>query len=263
MPLRRAILLAAIIEFGPFAALLLNHGGPQPKRQETSPMQVMIGPLEESPDPQEARPTEARRQEQKSAQPAFEPKSEPLAAEPTSETAMLHQEKPRPEADSESQPVATPQPPQAEPQPETHADARPHPFTGENPEAPSEARPQATPQSSAPPEVQPELATNPKDEPPSPAPPGAREGLLGAKDPILKVKPVYPRDALDQGVEGRVKVRLSVSRSGEVTDAEVLEAAPQGVFDHAVLRAVMKYKFEPNGESYLVDQTVVFRIARK
>jgi protein TonB len=78
--------------------------------------------------------------------------------------------------------------------------------------------------------------------------------------PVKKVRPVYPREAEDQHIQGRVKVRLSVDLDGNVTDVEVLLAEPPGVFEEAVLTAVKQYKFKRDGTTYVADQEIVFKI---
>ena len=78
--------------------------------------------------------------------------------------------------------------------------------------------------------------------------------------PVRKVKPVYPREAEDQHIQGRVKVRLSVDLEGNVTDVQVLSADPAGVFEESVLTAVRQYKFKKDGTTYQADQEIVFKI---
>jgi periplasmic protein TonB len=78
--------------------------------------------------------------------------------------------------------------------------------------------------------------------------------------PVKKVKPVYPSEAEAQHVQGRVKVRLTVSIEGLVTDVQILMADPVGVFDEAVLLAVRQYVFKKDGTRYQADQEIVFKI---
>lgn len=69
--------------------------------------------------------------------------------------------------------------------------------------------------------------------------------------PIVKVQPVYPRRALQRGIEGYVIVEFTVDRTGAVKDPTVIEAEPQGLFDRAAMDAALKFKYKPrvvNGE---------------
>lgn len=63
--------------------------------------------------------------------------------------------------------------------------------------------------------------------------------------PIVKVNPIYPRRAQEQGVEGYVLVRYTVTTQGTTKDVEVIEAEPRGYFERAAIRAAEKYKYKP------------------
>ena len=78
---------------------------------------------------------------------------------------------------------------------------------------------------------------------------------LGSGDgeyvPIVKVAPVYPRRALQRGIEGYVIVEFTVTKQGSVKDPVVIEADPPGIFDRAAIDAALKFKYRPrmiNGE---------------
>ncbi|WP_416305476.1 energy transducer TonB [Neptunicella sp. SCSIO 80796] len=69
--------------------------------------------------------------------------------------------------------------------------------------------------------------------------------------PIVKVAPVYPRRALQRGIEGYVIVEFTVTKLGTVKDPVVLEAQPEGLFEQAAMDAALKFKYKPrvvNGE---------------
>lgn len=70
--------------------------------------------------------------------------------------------------------------------------------------------------------------------------------------PIIKVAPVYPRQALRRGLEGYVLVSFTVTKLGTVIDPVVIEASPENVFNKAALAAVKKFKYKPrvvNGQA--------------
>jgi protein TonB len=54
----------------------------------------------------------------------------------------------------------------------------------------------------------------------------------------------YPPDALAQGIEGRVVLRLLVDETGAVVDAVVVEDPGHG-FGAAAARAARRFRFEP------------------
>ena len=98
-----------------------------------------------------------------------------------------------------------------------------------------------------------ELATAPRE----------AEGPL----PIVKVGPVYPRDAVVQNIEGHVLLEFVVTETGAVRDPVILDAKPRGVFDRAALDAVANFKYEPKvvdgkpQETAGVRNIIVFEIA--
>jgi len=70
--------------------------------------------------------------------------------------------------------------------------------------------------------------------------------------PIVKVAPVYPRRAVDRGIEGYVIVEFTVTRTGAVRDPRVVEYHPSTIFNKAALAAALKFKYKPrivNGEA--------------
>jgi TonB family protein len=78
------------------------------------------------------------------------------------------------------------------------------------------------------------------------------------------VPPVYPRQALEDEIEGTVRVRITVDVDGRVKSAEVIESTPAGVFDAATLAAVKRWRFKPaeeNGRAVEAStlQSLVFR----
>jgi protein TonB len=73
----------------------------------------------------------------------------------------------------------------------------------------------------------------------------ALEGGDGEYLPIVKVAPVYPRRALQRGIEGFVIVEFTVTTSGSVRDPVVVEANPAGIFEQAAMDAALKFKYKP------------------
>ncbi len=80
----------------------------------------------------------------------------------------------------------------------------------------------------------------------------ALEGGDGEYLPIVKVAPVYPRRALQRGIEGFVIVQFTVTKTGTVRDPVVVDANPAGIFEQAAMDAALKFKYKPrvvNGEA--------------
>lgn len=81
----------------------------------------------------------------------------------------------------------------------------------------------------------------------------------GARKAVSREAPAFPSDALDEGItSGSVKVRLSVGADGAVTKVDILEANPKGVFEKAVTRTLMRWKYEP-GAAETIDTLVTFK----
>jgi len=82
----------------------------------------------------------------------------------------------------------------------------------------------------------------------------------GEYRPILKVRPDYPRMALQRGWFGWVLLEFTVDRNGRVVDPVIIEScvetyrpggskecvdSPGRIFDRPALAAVQKYKYKP------------------
>jgi protein TonB len=87
--------------------------------------------------------------------------------------------------------------------------------------------------------------------------------------PLVKVAPIYPRRALNRGIEGHVIVEFTVTEHGAVRDARVVERVPDsGLFDAAALTAVEKFKYKPrilDGSAVAVTgvrNKITFRLER-
>lgn len=147
-----------------------------------------------------------------------------------------------------------PPPPPAPPQPPPPKKKPPPPKPPEPPKP--DNKPLPTPE---PPKPEPPPPPKPQEPPPPQdlPPPDKR-----AK-PVKKPPAVYPKDALSQGTEGKVRVRLLVSGTGKVLETTVIESDPPGIFDYSALKAAKSYVFPPdeNGvEQFTIEQLFVYRI---
>ena len=77
--------------------------------------------------------------------------------------------------------------------------------------------------------------------------------------PSLRIPPTYPKRALRSGIEGVVTVEFTITIDGSVKDAEIIEAEPPNIFDKSVLRAISKWKFNPD----MVDGKPIEKRARQ
>jgi TonB family protein len=63
--------------------------------------------------------------------------------------------------------------------------------------------------------------------------------------PVLKVAPVYPREAQNQRIEGHVVVEFEVTESGTTRNVHVFEESPPGVFGAAAVEAARRFLYLP------------------
>lgn len=93
--------------------------------------------------------------------------------------------------------------------------------------------------------------------PPAPPKPAVRKGVV----PISRVQPEYPREAERKGIySGRVVARLSIDEKGNVTEVKIVEANPARYFDRAVINALSQWKFQADGEKYIGEIEVEFKV---
>jgi protein TonB len=63
--------------------------------------------------------------------------------------------------------------------------------------------------------------------------------------PIVRISPVYPRDAAINGIEGWVKLEFTITETGTVRSPKVVDSMPPRVFNREAIRAILKWKFKP------------------
>lgn len=75
-------------------------------------------------------------------------------------------------------------------------------------------------------------------------PPAVDEAVKADLVAVNARPPNYPWRARRKGIEGFVKLEFSLDDDGKVTDVEVLDAMPEGVFEKAASRAISRWTFE-------------------
>jgi protein TonB len=112
----------------------------------------------------------------------------------------------------------------------------------------------------APPKVEaPPVIAPPPPPPPPPPKPAVRRGAQLTI--INKEEMVYPRDAIRRGVEkGTVVARLQIDEKGVVTEVQIMSSDPRGVFDAEVKRALLLWRFKPEGEKYVGEVEINFSL---
>ena len=78
--------------------------------------------------------------------------------------------------------------------------------------------------------------------------------------PISRVEPEFPREAVIAGADkGRVKARMTVDATGEVTRVEILDAAPRRLFERVVIKTLSQWKFSPGSDGRSMEIDIDFR----
>lgn len=67
--------------------------------------------------------------------------------------------------------------------------------------------------------------------------------------PLVRVDPNYPPRARQQGIEGYVDVRFTITAVGTTADVEVYRSKPPNIFDREAIRAVRKWRYNPKMEN--------------
>ena len=62
---------------------------------------------------------------------------------------------------------------------------------------------------------------------------------------IVKTSPVYPYRARRMNLSGEVRVKFLVGVEGTISNIQIIDADPPGVFDKSVVTALSKWRFRP------------------
>ena len=102
--------------------------------------------------------------------------------------------------------------------------------------------------------------TKPPPAPPVAAPPAPAQPYI-RKDfkPSTRIEPTFPRQALQQGLSGRVKAWMHVAPSGAVTEVEIKESS-NSLFNREVIRALSQWRFAAEPVGFIVEQEIVFNL---
>jgi protein TonB len=68
--------------------------------------------------------------------------------------------------------------------------------------------------------------------------------VVSGVKPLVRVQPDYPTRLRNRRIEGWIKIEFTITTSGAVADAVVVDANPADVFDDVALKAIKKWKFE-------------------
>jgi protein TonB len=77
--------------------------------------------------------------------------------------------------------------------------------------------------------------------------------------PLVRIAPDYPARAAARGIEGWVTVQFTITPTGSVRDAIVVDSMPNNVFDDAALKAIARWRYNPKIEGGVAVERVGVR----
>lgn len=80
-------------------------------------------------------------------------------------------------------------------------------------------------------------------------------GKPGSERPVKRIEPRYPLEAARQGIEGSVVLSFDINTNGSVSNVNVVEAIPEGVFGNNAKIALEQWTYEPMDKK-IVGMTV-------
>jgi protein TonB len=112
-------------------------------------------------------------------------------------------------------------------------------------------------------QVAPTITTQSTTPPPKVAPPP----VPVAPQPLVRkeykasyrVDPQFPRQAIQQGISGRVIAWVHVAPNGSVTNVEIRQSTSR-IFDREVVRALSQWKFNPEPVGFIGEYEIVFNL---
>ena len=96
---------------------------------------------------------------------------------------------------------------------------------------------------------------------PPPPPPPPKPAIRRGVQRIGGEYPEFPKAALKDGVQGKVVARLSIDEQGNVTDVVIVSSDSPRYFDRPVIAALKLWKFRAEGEKYVAEQEINFKLA--
>lgn len=79
-------------------------------------------------------------------------------------------------------------------------------------------------------------------------------------NPISKAGPRYPQEAVSKSLEGHVRLKVTISPQGDVTDVQVVRAEPPGVFEQSAIDAAKTWKYCASGRTITLQLELNFEL---
>jgi len=87
-------------------------------------------------------------------------------------------------------------------------------------------------------------------------------GIAKEGDKSTTIPPsLYKKPSKSRRIEGWVKVKFTITETGTVKNAKVIESQPDSIFDHAALKTIARVKFQPKTiDGKAVEQLVIRKL---
>jgi protein TonB len=92
-----------------------------------------------------------------------------------------------------------------------------------------------------------------------PAPPVQASPVRKEFKPLQRVNPSFPRQALQQGITGKVIAWVHVAPNGSVSNVEIKQSSNR-LFDREVVRALSQWRFNPEPVGFIGEYEIVFNL---
>jgi bla regulator protein BlaR1 len=79
---------------------------------------------------------------------------------------------------------------------------------------------------------------------------GTDKAMLGPESPVIRIEPIYPAEAINNGIEGSVILSFDIQKNGAVSNVSIVSAEPKGIFDRAAKDAFKKWQYKPLDEKF-------------
>ena len=68
--------------------------------------------------------------------------------------------------------------------------------------------------------------------------------------PILRIEPLYPTQAAEQGISGSVVLKYDIDPAGNTANVSVVNAKPDNVFNKEAKRALKQWQYKPSDSGF-------------
>jgi TonB family protein len=68
--------------------------------------------------------------------------------------------------------------------------------------------------------------------------------------PTMRIEPLYPKQAAEQGISGSVVLKYDITPNGETANVSVVSAKPEAIFNREAKKALRQWQYKPSSMGY-------------